>query len=360
VKKGLFRLLAGAALATLAACGGSASTSSGGTSGTGGTIPKGITIGFGNAAPNIPFLDEQSRILKGIADRYGWKVVELNNNADGPTALKNVDQFVLDHVNYIIEFQIDATINPVLCAKTQAAHIPVITEGIPGPCEYFTSASDRNTGLQAGRELGNYAKQHFGCSPDLVVLAQATATGDASRLRVGGVHDGIMSVCPSIPESTFGRFELGLDNATSVANARNVLVAHPSAQKILVGGLNDLGVSEAMTAAEQLNRADQLWAFGADGSGLGTFTDTHYGGSVQYFLESGVLGPVTIITQLAQGKAVHKGFSPSDPTLIGQTCPMTAAQGQSLPNVHDRATAELAAYPNKTAAQLYCPSGTAS
>ncbi len=357
-----------AALIT-AGCGGIASNSSSGsgTSQTQGTcpgsckvplpgqVPKNITIGFGQAGVGPDFLTQQSRGLKLLAKRYGWKVIELNNNSSGPTAVSNVEQFIADKVNYIIEFQVDGTVNPVICQKTEAAKIPVITLGIAGPCEYFTSDNDHATGLQAGAQLGNYAKAHWGCKPDLVLLAASSTVGDASPLRVGGDIDGFKQVCPNVPNSDIVQFQMNNDNETGIADARNALLAHPTASKILVGGLNDLGVSQAMTAAEQLNRAGQLYAWGGDGSDLAPGADPHLGGSVQFFLEAGIIPAFEIALELAAKEPVHKGFSPQDPTLIAITCPMTVKQGIAIPPIAQRETEEVAAFPNKTAAQLFCP-----
>ncbi|MGH3301817.1 MAG: sugar ABC transporter substrate-binding protein [Streptosporangiaceae bacterium] len=320
-----------------------------------GQVPKNITIGFGQAGVGPDFLTQQSRGLKLLAKRYGWKVIELNNNSSGPTAVSNVEQFIEDKVNYIIEFQVDSTVNPVICQKAEAAKIPVITLGIPGPCEYFTSDNDHVTGVQAGVQLGNYAKQHWDCKPDLVLLAASSLAGDASPLRVGGDIIGIQQVCPNIPSSDIVQFQMNNDNDTGIADARNALLADPTAGKILVGGLNDLGVSQAMTAAEQLNRAADLYAWGGDGSDLAPGADAHLGGSIQFFLEAGTIPAFEIALELAAKEPVHKGFSPQDPTLIAITCPMTVTQALAIPAIAQRETEEVAAFPKKTAAQLFCP-----
>jgi ribose transport system substrate-binding protein len=320
-----------------------------------GQVPKGITIGFGQAGVGPQFLTEQSRGLKLLAQRYGWKVIELNNNSSGPTAVTNVEQFIEDKVNYIIEFQVDGTVNPVICAKTQAAHIPVITLGIEGPCEYFTSDDDHVTGVQAGQQLGAYAKQHWNCKPDMVLLAAASGVGAASPLRVGGDIAGFKTVCPNVPASDFVQFQMNNDNDTGISDARNALLAHPAAKNILVGGLNDLGVSQAMTAAEQLHRAGDLYAWGGDGSDLAPGADPHLGGSVQFFLEAAIIPAFEIALELAAKEPVHQGFSPQDPTLLAATCPMTVKQALAIPGIVSRETQEVAAFPDKTAAQLYCP-----
>jgi len=321
-----------------------------------GQVPKGVRVGFANGGIGFAFLNEQQVMFESLVKRYGWKGYVLNNNASGPTAVSNMNQFVEDKVKYLIEFQIDGTVNPVLHAKAAAAHITLITEAIPGPGEYFTSDDDTATGIEAGMQLGHYAKTYWNCQPDLILLAASTPTGLASTERVGGDITGVQKVCPNIPSSDFVQFQMNNDTATGIAAASDALVADPTAQKILVGGLNDLGVTEAITAAEQLSRASELYAYGGDGSDLGTETDPHYGGSIQFFLEAGLLPAWTIALELAAGDNVKKGFTPQNPTLVQGTCPMTeifAATG--VPTLQQRGAKELAEYPKKTAAQLYCP-----
>ncbi len=342
-------LVAAALVAGVSACGSAGHGSSGS------AAPKNIVIGYGNGDERYEFLNLQYKALKALAAKHGWKTIELNNASDGPTAVNNVNQFIQDHVNYIIEFQIDATVNPVICAKTQAAHIPVVTEGIPGPCEYFTSASDHAAGLQAGTALGDYAKSHWNCQPDLVMLAVAPAVGEPNTARVGGEIQGLEKICPNITSSSIAEFQLSNDIGSGIAAARNVLVAHPSAVKILVSGLNDEGTTEGLTAAEQLHRAGSIYGWGADGSDLGTGADPHLAGSVQFFLEAGIFPAFTIVQELADGQSVHKGFSPQNPTLLGASCAMNQAQAAAIPAMAARIPIELANYPKKTPAQLWCP-----
>jgi hypothetical protein len=320
-----------------------------------GQVKKGIRIGFANGGVGFAFLNEQQRMFTRLAQRYGWKAFVLNNNASGPTAVTNMNQFVEDKVQYVIEFQIDGTVNPVLHAKAAAAHITLITEGIPGPGEYFTSDDDHATGVAAGIKLGDYAKANWNCAPDLVLLAASTPTGAASTERVGGDIAGVLSVCPNIPSSDFVQWQVSNDTATGVAAASDALVADPTAKKILVGGLNDLGVTQAITAAEQLGRASELYAWGGDGSDLGAETDAHYAGSIQFFLEAGLLPAWTIALELAAHDNVKKGFTPTNPTLIAATCPMSESVAATIPGLQQRGTKELAEYPKKTAAQLFCP-----
>ena len=188
-----------------------------------------------------------------------------------------------------------------------------------------------------------------------MLLAASTPTGAASTERVGGDIAGVLSVCPNIPSSDFVQWQVSNDTATGVAAASDALVADPTAKKILVGGLNDLGVTQAITAAEQLGRASELYAWGGDGSDLGAETDAHYAGSIQFFLEAGLLPAWTIALELAAHDNVKKGFTPTNPTLIAATCPMSESVAATIPGLQQRGTKELAEYPKKTAAQLFCP-----
>jgi ABC-type sugar transport system substrate-binding protein len=346
---GLLLGLVGLALA--AACGSTTSASGGG---------KQITIGYARGADGVPWIDQQERVVKALAQRRGWKVVVLDNKADGPTAVQNAKTFARLKVNYVIEFQVDSTVNPVISQVLSIAHIPVVTEDIPGPNEYFVGVNNYKAGIQGGTFLGKYAKAHWNCKPDLVVMVKADIAGDASRLRVAGGVAGLRSVCPNVPSSSIAYVDDNNNPSTAITGVRNVLSAHPSATHILTGGLNDDGVEATVTAATQLGRQAQVYGWGEDGSDLTPAAPPQLAGSVEYWLE----GYPTyvfkyILDPLAAGKHVAMHDTVSDAAAYVDTCAISRAQGLKLPAMSDRVSALLKAAPGTTEAQLFCPKSAA-
>ncbi len=136
-----------------------------------------------------------------------------------------------------------------------------------------------------------------------------------------------------------------------------MLAAHPDAKKILVVGLNDGGVLGAVQAAEQLGRADDIIAWGQDGSFItGANVDPHLAGSVFYFLEGyAVYALRDVIDKIAAGSPPPVKDDAGDPASRVQPCPVSAAEAQKIPDINERVKQLLAAPAGTTEFDLFCP-----
>lgn len=344
-------LSAGVVLA-LAACSSSApgSDSSAG--------KKQVTIGFANALNNNPTFIGMANVMQAQAKKRGWKVVLLNNNVDGPTALKNASILIADHVDYAVEFQVDSSVQPVIAKKFAAAKIPEITFDIPAPGAYFLGAPNEKAGLDAGLKLGDYAKREWNCQPDLVLDMEQVTAGEPSTLRTKGVAKGIQQICPNIKSSDIIMQDAGSTDATAQTAGRDLLSAHPDAKKILVGGLNDTSVVGVIEAANQLGRADQVYGWGDDGSTLlgGGTIPKQLAGSVGFFLEGYPLVTLQLIDRLVKGEKVPVGDTPTSANATFVVpCIVSAASASKIPVLADRITTMKSASTTATASKLFCP-----
>lgn len=344
---------------TIAACSSSApSTTKHATSpSSGGGSSKHLLIGFANVTGNDPTLSAMETVLTAQAHKRGWDTLILNNNLDGPTALKNADTMVTKHVDYAIEFQVDNTVQPVIAKKLASAKIPEIVYDIPAPGAYFIGAPNTLAGQLAGHKLGEYAKATWNCQPDLVIDIEQVTAGLPSKLRTDGVRAGLKQVCPNIPESVIVQKDGGASATTAQAAGRDILSAHPAAKKILLGGLNDTNVVGVINAATQLNRAAELYAWGTDGGLLlaGSFPP-QLKGSVAFFLDGYPLLALQLIDKLAAGQSVPIGDTPTSANAdFVKPCVVSAAQANSIPPVAKRATQLEAAPASASAYDLFCP-----
>ena len=352
-----------AAAATSAAAAGSSSASaaspSTATASTTATkSTKHVVIGFANALNNNPTFIGMANVMEAQAKKRGWSVVLLNNNVDGPTALKNADLLIAKHVDYAVEFQVDSSVQPVIAKKFAAAHIPEITYDIPAPGAYFLGAPNMKAGVEAGVKLGDYAKATWDCKPDLVLDMEQVTAGEPSTLRTDGVAAGIQQVCPNITNKQIIRKDGGSTDATAQAAGRDVLAANPSAKKILVGALNDANVVGVIEAATQLGRASGVYGWGDDGSvllGGGTIPPQLYG-SVAFFLEGYPLLTLQLIDKLAAGVKVPVGDTPTstDATFV-DPCVIAATDASKIPPLAKRLATMEAAPTTATASSLFCP-----
>ena len=71
----------------------------------------GMALG-GNAAND--WQKAQGEVAGTMAKARGWDYVELSNNNDGATAVKNADVFIQDKVDAVIQFYQQPSVNPIL------------------------------------------------------------------------------------------------------------------------------------------------------------------------------------------------------------------------------------------------------
>ncbi len=344
------RLLAGALALSLASyvCSGPAASAAG--------FKLGMAVG---GIASLDWTKAQGDVARALAKVRGWDYVELSNQQDPPTVIKNADIFIQDKVNAVIEFNGQPSVNPVIAAKFAAAHIPVVTYDISQKGFYFVGIDNQAAGLAGGEALGKIAKEKWNCQPDLVISSEAAGAGIVNTWRTGGMRDGVKKVCPDIPADKYISYEGGGQTSVSLPAARDVLAAHPNAKKILVVGINDSGVLGVIQAAEQLGRADDVIGWGQDGSFItGPNVDPHLAGSVFYFLEGyAVYALRDVVDKVAAGNPPPVKDDPGDPASRVQPCPVSAAQAAKIPDMPERVKQLLAAPPGTTEYDLFCPKG---
>lgn len=303
------------------------------------------------------WMKAQGDVAAALAKQRGWDYVELSNNNDPAITTKNADIFIQDKVNAVIEFNGQPSVNPVLAAKFAKAGIPVITYDIAQKGFYFVGIDNLAAGIAGGKALGEIAKAKWDCKPDLVLSAEGAGAGIVNTWRTGGMRDGLKTVCPDIPADKYISFESNGQAVTGLPAARDLLAAHPDAKKILVVGLNDGGVLGAVQAAEQLGRADDIIAWGQDGSFItGPNVNPHLAGSVFYFLEGyAVYALKDVVDQIAAGKAPAVKDDAGDPASRVKPCPISAAAAQKIPDMAERVKQLLAAPAGTTEYDLFCP-----
>src|SRR5208283_6171458 len=70
----------------------------------------GMAVG-GNAAND--WQKAQGEVARAMAAQRGWDYIELSNNNDPSVAVKNADVFIQAHVNAVIQFNQQPSVNPV-------------------------------------------------------------------------------------------------------------------------------------------------------------------------------------------------------------------------------------------------------
>src|SRR6266545_268411 len=88
------------------------------------------------------WMKRQGEVARALAEQRGWDYVELSNENDPAITVKNADIFIQEGVNAVIQFNGQASVNPVLSQKYAAAKIPVITYDIAQKGFYFVGVDN--------------------------------------------------------------------------------------------------------------------------------------------------------------------------------------------------------------------------
>jgi ABC-type sugar transport system substrate-binding protein len=318
------------------------------------TFKVGMAVG-GN--PCCEWQKAQGDVARALAKQRGWDYIELSNNNDPSAAVKNAQIFVQEGVNVVIQFNGQPSSNPAEMQLYAAAKIPVITYDIAFKGMYFVGVDNQAAGIAGGEQFGRIIKERWDCKPDLVISAEGRNAGIVNEWRTGGMRTGLKHVCPDIPADRFKSFDANSDTSIGVPAARDLIAANPTAKRMAVVGINDIGVIGALLAAEQLGRADEIMAWGQDGSFItGKNVNPKLLGSVFYFLESyAVQAFRDVIDPIAAGHPPDVKSTPDDPASRIRPCPVTAAQAALVPDMTQRVALLLAAPKGTTAFDLFCP-----
>jgi len=341
-------LVAGIAMVGCAdqASGGSASGEDDGT----------FTLGFAvGGQADADWQDYQGDVAQALAEQRGWKYVELSNDGDEATAVKNADLFVQQGVDAVMMFNGRPEANPVIAKKYKDADIPVITFDIAQEGWYFVGIDNAAAGTEGGTALGELAKSEWDCDVDLVISAQGTAAGQIDTWRTGNAATAIGEVCPDIPEDAYVAYEADGNLTTSLQNAPGVFAAHPDAENILVVGLNDQAVVGALQAATQLGRDANIMGWGQDGGLItGDNVDPNLAGSVMYFLEGYAAYAFEILDAIAAGDAPAVKDTGDDAAVSVQPCAVTQEEAAAIPGIEERVAEISQADEGTTLYDLYC------
>ena len=188
------------------------------------------------------WMKAQGDVARALATARGWDYVELSNNNDPATAVKNAQIFVQEGVNVVIQFNGQPSSNPAILQVLSAAKIPTITYDIAQEGMYFVGIDNLAAGIAGGEQLGKIIKDKWNCQPDLVVSAEGSGAGIVNTWRTGGMRTGVKNICPNIPDDHWVSFESSGDAAVGLPAARDLLAAHPDAKKMAGVGINDGGV----------------------------------------------------------------------------------------------------------------------
>ena len=228
------------------------------------TRPKKMRFGFAGQSADMPFSNEVTESLKNAAASVGVDLLVLDNQYDGPTALKNADEFIRNKVDLVIEFQVEHEVAPMIGDKIAGANIPLIAIDIPHPHATYFGVDNYRVGLEAGQTLAAHATANWGGKVDWVIGLDLSEAGQLVQSRITGAFEGIRSEIPELPVESFVRMDGRGMRDKSKKLVSDFLQRHPKDKHILIATATDSSALGAVDAVKEQKRARHVAIVGQD------------------------------------------------------------------------------------------------
>jgi ribose transport system substrate-binding protein len=226
--------------------------------------PKKMRFGFGSQSADMPFSVLVTRSLQEAAASAGVDLLVLDNRYDGATAVRNAEQFIREHVDLVIEFQVEQSVAPVIGDKIAAANIPLIAVDIPHPHATYFGVDNYRVGLEAGAALAEHASSHWAGEVDWVLGLDLVEAGPLVQSRITGAFEGIRAAFPDLPVESFVRIDSRGLRKTSHKVVYDFLQRHPRDRHILIATSTDTSALGALDAVRELKRERHVVIVGQD------------------------------------------------------------------------------------------------
>jgi ribose transport system substrate-binding protein len=226
---------------------------------------KSYRLGYAGESKEFAFSRDVADSVALAAREEGVELLVLDNRYSPKTALRNVETFIRESVDLVIEFQVHEHVAPVISSKLLAAKIPLIAIEIPHPGATYYGADNYGAGVIGGRHLGKWAKTHWRGMVDEVILLELPTAGPLPNSRLTGVMAGLREVLPEIGDSRVVRLNGNGQFGPSLEIVRKHL-RRTRAAKTLVAAINDPSAIGAARAFEEVGRLDGCAVLGHNAS----------------------------------------------------------------------------------------------
>lgn len=226
--------------------------------------PSKKRFAFGSQSAEMPFSEAVTSSLRAACAASGVDLMVLDNRYDAATALKNADAFVREHVNLVIEFQIDQHVAPILADKIAGANIPLIAIDIPHPHATYFGVDNYRAGFAAGELLAEHARTNWSGKVDWILGLDLEEAGTLVQSRITGAFEGIRSGLRAVPIEFFVRIDgRGIRDKSQRITAE-FLARHAKDRRILIAAATDTSALGALEAVRELKRTKHVAIVGQD------------------------------------------------------------------------------------------------
>ena len=173
--------------------------------------------------------------------------------------MANADNFILQGVDGVIEFQTDEKFGNVMMDKFRAEGIPVIAIDIPMPGATFFGADNYRAGSMAGEAAAAWVNENWDGQVDAILMLELPQSGPIPAARLQGQLEGVQNnIASPVPDDMV--FHLDSKNTQDEAFkvVSDTLPKIPDATRIVAVNINDGTALGTIAAFEAAGREEQL------------------------------------------------------------------------------------------------------
>jgi ribose transport system substrate-binding protein len=208
-------------------------------------------IGFANLGEDHPFPFAVrlglERAASGVED---LDLLVADNAMSGPTALKNVDYFIEQGADIVIEYQYHADYGAVIMSSFREADIPVIAVDVPLPGATYFGVDNYVAGQIGGNAAAVAAMARWGGSVDRVVSLDLGAAGRTPAARMQGQLDALRDRI-TVSDDHIVHIDAGISRSDTQIAVADMLHAFPDQARLVYLAGTDEAALGAIDAIKQ-------------------------------------------------------------------------------------------------------------
>lgn len=217
--------------------------------------PLSFRIGHALQSNEFAFSRTVARSLERSARAANIDLLLLDNEDSARAALRNVDIFVRERVDLVIEAQTDIKIAEQISTTLRRAGIPMIAIDIPHPHAVYYGANNGQAGLMAGRHLARWATQNWVGRIDELILLELPKAGQLPNGRISGSLLGLLEHFPGFPYEQITILKTSGHMESAHEKVRRHL-RRARGERILVSAINDPCALGALHAFREAGRGN--------------------------------------------------------------------------------------------------------
>lgn len=200
-------------------------------------------IGFNNYSDSHEFCKKVHDSISAAAEEYGVELLYAEAMMDGQVMIANTEQFIIQGVDLMIDFNWIPEIGATMLEKCKAADIPLISMDTVYEGTYYFGANSYLAGKVLGEYLAERVISDWDGQIDAIVGCWYQGGGDIVKDRVVGAVDALKAAEGVILPANDMIFEVDAgasdQAATLKAYATDFLTAHPDLKHVIFLANND-------------------------------------------------------------------------------------------------------------------------